>query len=272
MRLWFICTGGPQVPLGMCGQWLECTCSIGDWTGRQRQTQIRKLGSLGSKRSYEIWCYKNSLGRGPSNDWHVSFVVYDISGVTENGSSIFQYSGLFIVCHCLWVGCSRQVLSCHFLIPAPLLCLAFSVWKKKTGWEKCAGGVCLNGTLQEPDFSQNICACVAPAPEAGQLSLQNRACRNLADTLWFRQKCRLLGSVLHQWHTQKCLAVVLTVLMLRLWQKKILSCMDLPYRLCMALGPLADPPKWNHTMVSIPSSVPVVYSLSGQVGQSSELL
>lgn len=37
--------------------------------------------------------------------------------------------------------------------------------------------------------------------------------------------------------------------------------MDLPHRLYMALGPLADPPKWNHSMVSIPDSVPVVYSL-----------
>lgn len=112
------------------------------------------------------------------------FVVYDISGVTENGSPIFQYSGLFIVCHCLWAGCSWQVLSCHFLIPALLLCLALSVWKKKTGWQKCAGGICLTGTLQELDFSHNICACVAPALKVGQLSVQNRACRNLADYVW----------------------------------------------------------------------------------------
>lgn len=126
---------------------------------------------------------KTLLG-GSSNDWHVSFVVYGIPGMTENGSSIFQYSGLFIVCHCLWVGCSRQVLSCHFLIPALLLCLALSVWKKKTGWEKCAGGICLSGTLQELDFSQNIFACVAPALEAGQQSVQNRACRNLSDHGW----------------------------------------------------------------------------------------
>lgn len=34
---------------------------------------------------------------GASNDWHVSFVVYGISSVTENGSSTFQFSGLFIV-------------------------------------------------------------------------------------------------------------------------------------------------------------------------------
>lgn len=38
------------------------------------------------------------LGGGASDDWHVSFVVYDISGVTGNGSPIFQFSGLFIVC------------------------------------------------------------------------------------------------------------------------------------------------------------------------------
>lgn len=47
--------------------------------------------------------------------------------------------------------------------------------------EKCAGGVCFSGTLQEPDFSHKICGCVAPAPEAGQLSVQNAASRNLAD-------------------------------------------------------------------------------------------
>lgn len=41
----------------------------------------------------------------------------------------------------------------------------------------------------------------------------------ISDTLWFRQKCRLLGSV-HQWHTQKCLAMVLTVLELRPRQKR----------------------------------------------------
>lgn len=36
---------------------------------------------------------------GASKDWHVSLVAYVISSVTENGSPIFQYSSLFIVCH-----------------------------------------------------------------------------------------------------------------------------------------------------------------------------
>lgn len=43
--------------------------------------------------------------------------------------------------------------------------------------------------------------------------------------------------------------------------KKVLSCMNLPHRPYVALWPTADLPELNHSTVSIPDSVPIVYSL-----------
>lgn len=258
----------------MGSQWLECTCGSGDWTGRQRQTQIRKLGSLGSKRSYEIWCYKNSLGGGPqmigmSLLWFMTFLVWQ-----RMAAPFLSIQG-YLLCVTVF---EMAVLDRYFhVIPLFLHCCSalLSLCGKRRQGEKnvlvvFAGMAHCRSRISHrtfvPVWHQHLKQC-------------SWVCRTgpveiwliMPDTLWFRQKCRLSGSVLHQWHTQKCLAVVLTDLVLRLQQKKMLSCMDLPHRLYMALGPLADPPKGNHTMVSIPRSVPVVYSLLGQVGQSSEL-
>lgn len=190
-----------------------------EWGGRGRG-EIRKLVPQDNKRSYEIWCYKNS-SVGSSNHWQVSVVVYDISGTSgENDSPVIQCSGLFIVCHWLWASCSRQVLSHPFPVPTLLLSFAVSVWCYRPFWGK------------KKKRARKMQWCIRLNTVGAQL---------LRELL--------------------CLTMVLTVLGLRLWQKKYWSAWICPTNHMLPLDHQPNPQLSSYC----------TFSLVVQFGQTSKL-
>lgn len=113
---WCICHWAAS-GLNALGAEIMSFCVKDNEWGRRDRGESRNLGLQHNKRSYELWCYKNS-SVGSSNHWHISVVVYDVYGTCgESASPVIQFSELFSVCHCLWAACSRQVLSHPFSIP-----------------------------------------------------------------------------------------------------------------------------------------------------------
>lgn len=96
---WYSCCWGwAASDLNTLGAEIVSFCvNDNEWGGRGRG-KSRKLGLQHNKRSYEIWCYKNS-SVGSWSHWLISVVVYDISDTF--GESASPVISVFSVLYCV---------------------------------------------------------------------------------------------------------------------------------------------------------------------------